>query len=248
MPLRLSAACFECHRAGLTTEPQLVALNLQTTGPYEFTCPNGHRGVVVIQQFPFQLLYDLGIEAMLDGYPREAVADFAAALERYHEFFATAAGLALQLPPAELETTWKTVAKQSERQLGLFAGLHLALHGVAGRLLPRSMVELRNEVVHSGHIPSESKAINFGQAVANLLISGVADLWNRCPKVMENDVVWRHLNKQSPAPEAEVTRSTLHHPVAISTFKSPSQLSFSLADEIVTRRKRRMDEASLGSA
>ena len=46
----------------------------------------------------FELLFELGINALIDGYPREAVSSFASALERFYEFFCQVAALALSIP------------------------------------------------------------------------------------------------------------------------------------------------------
>lgn len=56
-------------------------------GRYVYTCNQGHTRTSVLQQDRFQLLFQIGIHAIVDGYPREAVADFASSLERFFEFF-----------------------------------------------------------------------------------------------------------------------------------------------------------------
>jgi hypothetical protein len=60
---------------------------LSDTGKYEVVCDCGHRSAVVLQNLKFELLFEMGINAIVDGYPREAVSSFSAALERFYEFY-----------------------------------------------------------------------------------------------------------------------------------------------------------------
>ncbi len=66
-------------------------VELRDDGRYEFTCENGHTTVTVLQEQKFEVLFDLGAHAILDGYYREAVASFTSSLERFYEFFIKAA-------------------------------------------------------------------------------------------------------------------------------------------------------------
>ena len=57
--------------------------DLEETGVYDLTCPSSHRTAFCLQNFKFELLFDLGLQAIDDGYYREAVSSFASALERF---------------------------------------------------------------------------------------------------------------------------------------------------------------------
>ena len=60
---------------------------LLNDGVYTVHCPKGHSGKVVLANLHFELLFDLGINAIGDGYYRDAVASITASLERYYECF-----------------------------------------------------------------------------------------------------------------------------------------------------------------
>src|SRR5690606_23860589 len=109
----------------------------------------------------FQLLFQVGIHALVDGYPREAVADFTAALERFYEFYFRVVCRIKGINKDAERATWSRVANQSERQLGLFLGSYLAVNGAPGPTLSRTNVEFRNGVVHKGKIPAREEASGF---------------------------------------------------------------------------------------
>jgi len=56
-------------------------------GDYEVKCEVGHVSLVNLDNLKFELLFELGINAHVDGYAREAVTSFASSLERFQEFF-----------------------------------------------------------------------------------------------------------------------------------------------------------------
>lgn len=222
MPLRFPAGCHLCHAQGRLDHDAPVMLDVRDTGPYEFECPNHHKTRLAMQAMHFQVLFEVGIAAIVDGYPREAVADFAASLERYQEAFARAAAIALDLPIAEFETVWKAVAVQSERQTGLYAGLHLTLLRSAPPTLAKKMVELRNEVIHKGKIPDQGTAIGFGQHVADLITTGIDALWRTCPDAVHTLIV-THIASQSPStqrPDGMWISSTMAYPMTIELMEN----------------------------
>ncbi|MCT9423361.1 hypothetical protein KTI95_04385 [Acinetobacter baumannii] len=169
--MKISITCGYCAHL---SEPgaHLVAYELQVindSGCYEFECPHGHRTVTILQQVKFEILFEIGVYAIKDGYYREAITSFSASLERFYEFFIKAICLSRDLNQEEITNAWNTMAKQSERQLGAFIAIHLLELGSHPQLLSNKMVELRNEVVHKGKIPSKEEAIKYGQAVLDLV-------------------------------------------------------------------------------
>src|SRR6266852_7038801 len=53
---------------------------------YEVVCLRGHRSIVLLQEQKFEVLFELGANAILDRYYREAVMSFTASLEQFYEF------------------------------------------------------------------------------------------------------------------------------------------------------------------
>ena len=132
---------------------------------YRVQCPREHVGYVVLQQQKFELLFDVGACALLDGYYREAVSSFTSSLERFREFFVRAAFLQNGMPQKEIEAIWSPLAKQSERQLGAYVAVYARECGNAPPLLANKYVSFRNDVIHRGTIPNRAEAVAYGEAV-----------------------------------------------------------------------------------
>ncbi len=157
---------FYCIQCAVPSQGQTVsrsAMEVQDSGIYEVVCPKGHRGVVLFQCNRFQLLFQIGCFAILDGYYREAINSFAGASERFFEFYTRVIAVQKKVPEQELAQTWKELANRSERQLGAFLACYLLENGRHFSLNEKKMAELRNKVVHKGIIPTKEEALEFGQ-------------------------------------------------------------------------------------
>ncbi|WP_238149350.1 hypothetical protein [Arsenophonus endosymbiont of Aleurodicus floccissimus] len=69
------------------TTIEFRTVEFKNDGRYEITCQNGHSSITFLQQQKFEILFDIGACAIIDGYYREAVSSFTSALERFYEFF-----------------------------------------------------------------------------------------------------------------------------------------------------------------
>lgn len=143
--------------------------DVQDDGVYAFDCRNGHHNVVIVQENKFEILFEIGLNAIADGYYREAVSSVTSSLERFYEFYMRAAALKNTIPKDQFENAWKAIRNQSERQLGGFILAYLIQTGKSPTLLDNKLVTFRNEVIHKGHIPSREKAIEYANAVLNLV-------------------------------------------------------------------------------
>ena len=83
---------------------------------HDVTCGRcGSRYCVFLRKQKFEVLFDLGTRALMDGYAREAVASFSASLERFMEFYVRAYALEraagtetdLAAAVAALDGTWR---------------------------------------------------------------------------------------------------------------------------------------------
>ena len=157
------------------------------SGIHELTCPACQgRFALFIRKHRFETLFDLGTRALLDGYAREAVVNFAAALERCLEFYLRSAllerfaaqGHTLEDAAGELEATWKLLVSQSERQLGAFAAVYLAREGRAPDFLtPQGLgAEFRNRVIHRGYLPREQEVQDYAAGLFALMNRLLGDL------------------------------------------------------------------------
>lgn len=137
-------------------------VELRDDGRYEFICEKGHTTVTVLQEQKFEVLFDLGAYAILDGYHREAVTSFTSSLERFYEFFIKASLFEDGLEEHVVAESWKKISSQCERQLGAFIFLYLECFSESPSLLRQNQIQFRNEVTHKGKIPSREEAINYG--------------------------------------------------------------------------------------
>lgn len=157
-------------------------------GAYLTKCPRGHTTVSVIQQHKFEVLFELGARALLDGYPGEAITRFASSQERFFEFFIRVIAQKNEIAQAALKLTWQDLANSSERQYGAYLMLHLLHYGASVSPNPEKMKPtgatgntkdwkaFRNSVVHKGYIPSTEEAIQYGGLVYDFINSQVASL------------------------------------------------------------------------
>ena len=136
-------------------------IDVPHSGERKFTCKNGHKCKMVFINPLYELLFESGACALADGYPREAVATFAASIERYYEYITKELLATSGIPKATIERAWKTI-KLSERQVGAFRMLFLRELKRQSPDMERR-VEFRNGVIHKGEFPTEEEAIQYGQ-------------------------------------------------------------------------------------
>lgn len=169
---------------------------IQENSRYETVCPKGHHVVTTLRNLKFEILYEIGANAILDGYYREAVSSFQAGLERTYEFYVTVACMHRQVPDGMLAKAWNEVSKQSERQLGAFLFLHTAEFLAPPDMLANKMVQFRNSVIHQGRIPTKGEAVQFGQAVLDVIRPVIMRAQERYADAIEQ-LTWKKLDYQS---------------------------------------------------
>jgi len=163
--MRIKITCFECCGGRDVAYADVTSQPLRDDGLYRFTCSRGHVAIIVLEQLLFEVLAEVALQALLDGYCREAVSSFASSLERFYEFYFRVVSRTRGTEPATISAAWKLIQAQSERQLGAFVSLYLTENGKAPPLLGDVHVAVRNRVVHQGKIPTEAEAVAYGQAV-----------------------------------------------------------------------------------
>src|SRR6516225_1565568 len=93
------------------------------SGKLTLRCEQGHTTVVTLPIPAFELLFDFGCSALLDGSPREAVTSFASSFERFQEFTCRFLLARRNVSFEGVDHWWKEVAAQSERQKGSLLAL-----------------------------------------------------------------------------------------------------------------------------
>ncbi|WP_347320009.1 hypothetical protein [Rossellomorea sp. RS05] len=144
-------------------------IEMNDSGFYKFECSQGHENALVLQDEKFEILFDLGALALIDGYAREAVSSFAASIERFYEFFINVIVHKEGIDPEEFKKTWKNVKNQSERQLGAFYFLYLTVYKEVPPIIKPKLVEFRNNVIHKGYIPTYEETYNYGLEIYNYI-------------------------------------------------------------------------------
>jgi hypothetical protein len=188
----------------ITIDVALPVTQPSDDGKYEVRCAAGHVGLVIVDNVKFELLFEVGLNALVDGYPREAVSSFASALERFYEFYWHTVAAFHSIPQDQADAAWKAVAKQSERQLGMYISAVLILTLQAPVLLnPNKEVKLRNNVIHNGYIPTIEEATEFGNTVMQQINGALATLRTLAPQVLIATYArFSPADKTEPKPDA----------------------------------------------
>jgi hypothetical protein len=179
--LRLILSCGKCVTTG-QVGGAFVYAEYRDDNLYQIVCPAGHKTTAILQQQRFELLFEMGAYAILDGYYREAVSSFVASLERFYEFGTRILLLESSGSDDLFQKSWKNVASQSERQLGAFAFVWATRFKEPPPLLSNKLTTFRNDVTHKGRIPSRGEAIDFGNSVLTTLAKMIAVIEGALPE------------------------------------------------------------------
>jgi len=143
----------------------MYAEEVNDDGIYKIICNKGHETRVILQEQKFEILFDLGAMALLDGYTRESVSSLAASLERFYEFCIEIILAHNNIDYDDYIKTWEYVRNQSERQLGAFYLLYLLEFKEPPKRIAKKYINLRNRVIHKGYIPKYDEAIDYGEHI-----------------------------------------------------------------------------------
>lgn len=207
--MRLSIACSQCMIEDVASARPIATVEFRDDGRYEIACDKGHKSVTILQQQKFELLFDIGAYAILDGYYREAVSSFSSSLERFYEFFIKAVLLNNGISEETVRETWKQVSKQSERQLGAFVIMHASEFGQPPILMSNNKVEFRNDVIHRGKIPSRQEAVDYGQSVLDVLQPTLKQLKEKCTEGIQK-TIFQHLKNSRTREDEKQPVSTMY--------------------------------------
>lgn len=181
-------AAKEMHEKGfsrITIDVPMPVSHPTDDGRYEVRCAAGHVSTVTVDNLKFELLFEMGLNALVDGYPRDAVSSFASALERFYEFYWRVATVFHSIPQDQADFVWKVAAKQSERQLGMFVTASLLMTKQCPALLNSDReVKFRNDVIHGGYVPTAAEAISFGDVAMRLINDSLAKLRTLAPDAL----------------------------------------------------------------
>ncbi len=217
--MRLLVPCMKCFEEFGEPSRESSRVEFCDNGRYEIICSHGHETVTLLQQQKFELLFDIGAHAILDGYYREAISSFSSSLERFFEFSIRVFLESINKTDELFQQCWKTVKNQSERQLGAFTFLWAYCMKHAPDLLPNNKVNFRNDVIHKGKIPTKNEAIQYGNSIMNIILPKIALLKKKYPEEIRK-VVFYHLRDKSRPEDQIKTVSTICINTIISLSRS----------------------------
>ncbi len=207
-------------------------------GCYEVVCRRGHCTVTVLQEEKYEILFEIGVNAILDGCYREAVASFAASLERFYQFSIFVLLEEQKVERDQALLSWKLVASQSERQLGAFIFLWLSRFQKAPSVLNGKAVEFRNEVVHKGKIPSKEEALHFGDNVLAIIQPKLLRLRAALKESMQNCIFYT-IRERSQQAQIESQVSTMSVRTAFQPAERQSVLPMTVAEYLAQVKQAR---------
>ena len=208
--MRIINVCMQCalERPG-DPSSLLEMAEVRDDGVYTLTCDRGHHSTICLQESKFEILSELAINAIVDGYYREAVASFISSMERFFEFYLRIVWRANGLSPEVISKTWKTMAAQSERQLGAYVGIFFMQEGNPPPLLSPSDTKFRNDVIHNGYIPLRDQAIAFGNAIFEVIVPVMEMMREKYAQPMQDDLAARMVQKHNAARDGGGKVSTM---------------------------------------
>jgi hypothetical protein len=218
----------QCFQEQGQPSSEFQPVEIRDDGLYSSICGNGHTTLTVVQEQKFEVLFDFGAMALIDGYPREAVTSIAASLERFYEYYITVTCLKHNIDILNFQNTWKHVANQSERQFGAYLFAYLIDHQgeeppVIDNIKPelegisknntKTWKEFRNAVVHKGYIPSNDETLAYGNIVYHHLNELLQDLKKRSGEFVQK-ATFHHIARAHEAANGAVV-STMSIPTII---------------------------------
>ncbi|MCO6163820.1 hypothetical protein [Flavobacterium sp. NRK F7] len=237
MKIVVSNFCFQCLnedssnyeelRNELIKENKLhIEIELNSENEYFIECKNGHTQALKLQAENFEILFDLATLALIDGYSKEAFSTLYSSYERFIEFTIKIICHSKSINKEEFIEGWKLVKKQSERQLGAFYIIQLIEFGKIEFELPKKWIEIRNQVIHNGEIPSSKKVIEFGNDLLNFIFSILEKLNEKYP----NSLTGKQ-RKWLDSNTAKYFNSQIYASSLIPTIIGLNNLNFSLQNK-----------------
>lgn len=238
--MRIPLSCMQCSKETGQPDSTCYPAELQDSGLYRLVCKNRHETFICLQEQKFEVLFELALNAIVDGYYREAVASFSSSLERFYEFYLRVMCVKRGLDDARVERAWKAVSKQSERQFGAYAFTYLLETGTVAPTLPEQKVAFRNEVIHKGRIPLRSEAVTYGENVLQV-ISPILDHLKKTDHEHVGKVVWTHITNTRQKIEGAPRVAFLSIATTVSVASTHAEPQLNVVDSLARLSKvRRM--------
>lgn len=86
MSMKVLFTCSECLFPATGPKPTAVRgydAVITEDGVHHLHCENGHHNVIFVNELKYHTLFQIGVNAIFDGYYREAVSSITSSLERF---------------------------------------------------------------------------------------------------------------------------------------------------------------------
>lgn len=188
--MKIRTTCQQCSFGPfLDNNLKIGIVTIDQKGLYYFKCDKGHINLFQMQAFPFELLFESGLCAIKEGFYMESILSLTASLENFYEFFIYIILKANLLPGEVVKSIQDKMSQQSERRLGAFICLYSFIYKKnPSCLLDSNTVGFRNKVVHKGHLPNESKALDYAKKIYDAIRYEYCNLL-KC----HNDIIFQYL-------------------------------------------------------
>ena len=214
--MKLYLSCMHCspHKNGKIYNQEM---EYTEEGYYHFICPEGHHNFIILQEQKYETLFQIGANAILDGYYREAVSSFTSSLERFYEFCVQVFCQKHKIDEQQVEACCKFYNNSSERQFGSFVFLYLLEFGE----IPFTKKEddkwrkFRNNVIHNGYIPKKEEALQYGDMVRKFILKTINTLQQDYSEEL-NILTFKILKRRGEHNKYGCANSTLSNPTILS--------------------------------
>ena len=215
-------------------------------------CPQGHRTYTIAQELKFEILFEIGANALLDGYYREAVASMTTSLERFYEFYIQVIARKNKIDEAYIKKSWNIMSARSEMQSGAF----LALYLMETRKIDDSFIEekkltangkvlsfkaFRNNVIHKGYIPTEDEAYIYGDYIYKFIWQIIEELKKTAEEPMRIAITQRLSELHQRHPDIKKSTSCNRTIVSLS-LKDPLAPNLRDAIQEIAKMRRVLSE------
>jgi hypothetical protein len=199
--MKIYQICNDCFQERLKKDKlsaiEWIELDVHDVQSYIFECTNGHKWGVNVQEFKYETLFQSGANAFIDGYYAESILTITAAIERFHQFAIELICLKQGVKYEDIQTTFKFVSSQSERQLGAYYFLYLIDIKKEPNKMKDIMVTFRNKVIHKGYLPSKQETEKYLKDAYDYIFQNYRTLTSegKCEKartLIKEDIKKRH--------------------------------------------------------
>lgn len=157
--------CYQCNEEDRGDSIAIGEINSNLIAICE--CKNGHRFISGLMHELFDILYLSALDSFFNGSYSESVMSFTASLERTYEFFIKVTMLKEEITLESIDSFWKELKNQSERQIGAFCSQYLKVSKTSWHL-NTDMVSFRNNVIHKGYIATSDEVKKYANYTTSL--------------------------------------------------------------------------------